>query len=238
MVKKTRIIVLLATIFCLVGCDWKYQDSSYFSRHQLSLKGGEDSEADIFTYDLEEIYKNNNFSGLMNHFPYLGDKFFVAFLSDDCDICDDSRGGFIEFERKFNKNKSFMSSVDKKEEFHLVVINVNDGENNDEYSIDSFINYLHRHEYFFNKAGDAAHESNYYKNGYLYDSDVYALRSADEDYFLTPTFLLVEFGQKAVLNHKQPGVTEVMFDVNGPTYPDKAKFLLDCWNHTGPFGAE
>ena len=235
MANKTRSIVLLAAIFCLAGCDWRYSDGSYYSRYQLSLNGGENSEADIFLYDLEDIYKTNDFSGFMKHFPALEDKFFVLFFTDECSRCEDSRPGFIEFERKFNKNKSFLSNIDKKEKFHLVTINFSEQIENDEYP---WIAYFKRHSYFFNKAGEAARGSSYYQKEYLHESDVDALYNADEDNFLVPTILLIEFGQKAIQNNRRPGVTEVMFGVNGSTIEEKAKTLLDCWNHTGPFGVE
>ena len=212
--------------------------NTYYHQFKLSLDGEANSEADKFTTELEEVI-NGNEENFKKDFGDLGDKFFVAYVAKECDKCEDAKEGFSTFENKFNKNDSYMSKEDTSEAYHLVTI-FSDDENNDTTDNQSaFVAYLNRHQDFFEDAGSVAYETPYYYNGHLNDSDLEALETADPDNFLTPTIFLVELKAKSELN-KQPaaGVTEIMFGVDGSDRNDKARTLLDCWNHTGDFSTD
>ena len=218
--------------------------NTYYHQFKLSLEGEatEDgkfsSDADKFTYELEEVI-NGNEENFKKDFGDLGDKFFVAFVAKDCDKCEDAKEGFSTFESKFNKNDSYMSKKDTNEAYHLVTIFTDDENSQTQDNKSAFVFYLERHQGFFEDAGAVAYETPYYYNGHLSDSDLEALETADPDNFLTPTIFLVELKEKSELN-QQPaaGVTEIMFGVDGSDKNDKARTLLDCWNHTGRFSTD
>ena len=218
--------------------------NTYYHQFKLSLEGEatEDgkfsSDADKFTYELEEVI-NGNEENFKKDFGDLGDKFFVAFVAKDCDKCEDAKEGFSTFESKFNKNDSYMSKKDTNEAYHLVTIFTDDENSQTQDNKSAFVFYLERHQGFFEDAGAVAYETPYYYNGHLSDSDLEALETADPDNFLTPTIFLVELKEKSELN-QQPaaGITEIMFGVDGSDKNDKARTLLDCWNHAGQFSTD
>lgn len=218
--------------------------NTYYHQFKLSLEGEatEDgkfsSDADKFTYELEEVI-NGNEENFKKDFGDLGDKFFVAFVAKDCDKCEDAKEGFSTFESKFNKNDSYMSKKDTNEAYHLVTIFTDDENSQTQDNKSAFVFYLERHQGFFEDAGAVAYETPYYYNGHLSDSDLEALETADPDNFLTPTIFLVELKEKSELN-QQPaaGITEIMFGVDGSDKNDKARTLLDCWNHSGDFSTD
>ena len=208
--------------------------NTYYHNFKYSLEGEADSKADKFTTRLEEVFQGNE-ENFKNEFGELGDKFFVAFVAKDCDKCEDAKEGFSTFEKKFNKNESYMSEKDTSEEYHLVTIFADDENNDTTDTTTAFVKYLERHQDFFEDAGSVAYETPYYYNNKLNDSDIEALETADPDNFLTPTIFLVELGETAKANKQIPGVTEILFGVEGSDKNEKARTLLDCWNHTGDF---
>ena len=208
--------------------------NTYYHTFQLSLKNEKDSDADKFATDLELVFQGDE-SKIKADFPDLGEKFFVAFVAKDCDKCDDAKEGFSNFEKKFNNNESYMSAKDSSEKFSLVTIFTDDENNETTDSKSAFVSFLERHEDLFEDAGSVAYETDYYRNNKLNDSDIEALETADPDNFLTPTIFLVELKAKADQYNFEAGVTEIMFGVVGSDKNDKARTLLDCWNHTGDF---
>ena len=208
--------------------------NTYYHNYKLSLDGEANSEADKFTTELKEVFDGNE-ENFKKDFGNLGDKFFVAYVAKECDKCEDAKEGFATFEKKFNKNESFMSDQDKNEQYHLVTIFTDDENNDTTETQTAFVKYLERHQDFFEDAGSVANVTPYHDNGKLNDSDLEALETADPDNFLTPTIFLVELKDKAAKNNLEAGVTEVMFGVEGSDKNDKARTLLDCWNHTGDF---
>ena len=212
--------------------------NTYYHNYKLSLEvsaaGAGDSEADKFTDALEEVFHGKE-EDFKKDYGYLGDKFFVAYVAKDCEKCEDAKEGFSTFEKKLNKNESFMSDTGTEEEFHLVTIFADDENKDTTDSQTAFVKYLENHQDFFEDAGSVANVTPYHDNGKLNDSDLEALETADPDNFLTPTIFLVELKAKAEKNNLLPGITEVMFGVEGSDKNDKARTLLDCWNHTGDF---
>ena len=99
--------------------------NTYYHNFKYSLEGEADSKADKFTTRLEEVF-NGDEEGFKQDFGDLGDKFFVAFVAKECDKCEEAKEGFSTFEKKFNKNESYMSEKDSGEEYHLVTIFTDD----------------------------------------------------------------------------------------------------------------
>ena len=212
--------------------------NTIYHDYKYSLVGEGNSKADKFTYKLEEVLdapskekREEAKASFKNEFGDLGDKFFLMYVAKDCDKCEEAKDGFATFKQKFNKQDAYKSD-DESEEFHLVTI-FTDDENKDTTDTQSaFVKYLERHQPFFEDVGSVAYETPYYHNGKLNDSDIEALETADPDNFLTPTILLFELKDSGSENY---GVTEIMFGVEGSDKNDKARTLLDCWNHTGDF---
>ena len=209
--------------------------NTYYHNFKLSFDNEANSEVDDFTTKLAKAIEGDDTEFKNTYGDRFGEKFFVAYVAKDCDKCEDAKEGFSTFEKKFNNNESFMSATNTNEKFHLVTIFADDENNDTTENQTAFVKYLERHQGFFEDVGSVAYETPYYNNNKLNDSDLEALETADPDNFLTPTIFLVELGETAAANKQIPGVTEIMFGVEGSDKNDKARTLLDCWNHTGDF---
>ena len=205
--------------------------AAYYHNFKLSLEGGADSDADKFTNDLFNVMHDGKVDEFRSAHSDLGDKFFVAYVAKDCDKCESAKEGFKNFQDKFSN----YVDADETNSFHLVTI-FTDDETSDQDDSDktAFVQYLTRQQSFFAEVGSRAYETDYYKNGKLNDSDLEALETADEDDFLTPSIFLVELAPKAE-NGFDPGITEVMFGVEGSDKAEKTMTLSDCWRHAGDF---
>jgi len=214
--------------------------SAYYNRFKFSLKDGENSKADKFTISLGKILAGDEGAeaSFKNEFPELGEKFFVTYVDKDCTECEASKDGFQIFEKKLNNTDAYKSNDGAP--FHMVTIfadDENEGETTESEPRQAFYNYLGRNLDFFADAGEAAYDTSYYVNGHLSASDLEALETADEENFSYPTIFLVEIGSMVEKNDRDyAGITEVMFGVPGSDKNEKAKNLLDCWNHTDEFG--
>lgn len=194
---------------------------AFYSEYGLSLEKGEDSEADVFTRSIEE-QMNDSTSG-----HKYGDKFFLAYVSNDCAGCEEAQGGFETLKNNFKGSLSPKDGLD----FEMYTINTSEQTDDTTSSKSAFVQYMDRNPYFFEEAGGVGQESAYYLNGHLSDADLDVLRDADPDNFLTPTILLIDFTSTS----PSYGISEVMFGVTGDNDMQKAQLLLDCWNHDGEF---
>ena len=208
--------------------------NTYYHNYKLSFEGGINSEVDDFTNKLNEAFKGNDEEFKKAYGDKCGDKFFVAYVAKDCEKCEDAKDGFSTFEKKLNVNDAFKSNVEG-EVFHLVTIFTDDENEDTTDSQSAFVKYLDRQQTFFENVGSGIYDNAYYSKGKLNDTDLEALETADPDNFLTPTIFLVEIGDAAKNNKKDPGVTELMFGVDGSDKNERARTLLDCWNHAGDF---
>ena len=211
---------------------------AWYHPYKLTLDGEKDSEADKFTYALEKAIDGDSTDFDRDYSKY-GNKFFIAIVEKSCQNCDEAREGFATFEKKFNQTDAY-KVADSNEKFQLVTIFADD-ENKDtdpDKKTTAFGKYLERHQGFFEDAGSVAYVTDYYYNGKLSESALEGLETADETNFYTPTILLVELGNKAVESKNAPGVTEVMFGIEGSDKNAKAKTLFDCWTHDGYFSSK
>ena len=223
----------------------KNKYSAWYETYQKSLLGESESDADKFTTALDYIVQNPSDESKQKDFkdayPELGEKFFVAYVEKSNENCESAKDGFSTLKTKLNAKgeETFVGKHDK-EAFNLVTI-FKDDENNDTTSDEpqrAFHKYLDRHLNFFSMAGGIAYDKDYYLNKKLDDSSLTALETADPDSFSAPTIFLVELGKTAEDNGQRPGITEIMFNVDGSSNNEKAKSLLNCWNHTGDFSAD
>lgn len=208
---------------------------NYYHKYQLSLEGGETSEADVKT---KVLYKGQEESGNLSEDTlkeikdaFGTDKFFLTYVADTCPNCVEAKGGFDYLENNWNKS-GFEISDNK--EFKLVSIFTDEVTTETSSLKSAFVQYMDRYNHFFELAAEAAYNTDYYELKNLNDSDIEALGEAHPDNFLTPTILLIDFSETA----PQQGVSEVMFGVNGDSDKDKAELLLHCWNHTDEFSVD
>lgn len=217
--------------------------SAYYNQFKLSLEGEANSKADDFTTKLGNILSNQD--GAEDEFkkayPSLGEKFFVAYVEKSCTNCESAKDGFATLQKKLNaKNEETFVGKNDKQDFNLVTIFCDDenAETTSDQPKRAFFKYLDRHLDFFANAGSIAYDTNYYINKKLDESSLTALETADPENFVAPVIFLVELGQTAHDNDQYAGITEIMFGVEGTSNNDKAKTLLNCWNHTGDFSAD
>lgn len=218
---------------------------AYYHNFQISLELDDEndpksSKADKFTYALETAILDAtpeniaNFKSTCKELKIeTGDKFFFAYVAQDCDKCAEARPGFEVFEKNLNKNDYFKTNDGLP--FNMVTIFADEETSYTKKDDESaFVQYLDRHTSFFEEVGSNAYNTAYFDNGKLSESDLEALSTADPVNFLTPTIMLVEFQDNAVVGK---GVTEVLFGVGSSSDDQnkKAEILLDCWKHTGDF---
>ena len=205
--------------------------AAYYEQFQLSLEGEKDSAADSFTYDLTEVLLDpSKESSFKEKHSDLGNKFFITFVAQDCPECESAKEGFSQFEKKFEDLTKQSSDP-----FKMVTIFCD--EENKETTDDkpAFWFYLDRHLDFFSNCTNAIYENGYYYNEKLSDTHLATLENADPDNWYSPTIFLVELGEAARSHNFDPGITELMFGVEGSDKNDKARTLADCWTHSGDF---
>lgn len=201
---------------------------AYYKNFQVSLKGGDQSEAQTL---LNKIYNTENDAEGVK----LGDKdakkFFIVFTSETCSACEAAREGFEELagykDDRFVGAKYNLKTIDVKQDTD------EDWKDENATATNAFEAFLERNVLYFEGYATAAMESDYYNNGKITDQQIIdRIESADHEKFVTPTILLVDFTEG------NNGVTNVFFGVEGDTAARKAAFLLSAWNYTGDFAAK
>ena len=192
---------------------------TYYTKFQKSLKGGKTSEADELTNAIEN-----------EELGKYGDKFFLAFVSNDCANCTEAKEGFEVLAKGWNDK--YVANDGK--DFKMYTIFTDEVTDETTSSKTAFVQYLDRHIKFFEDTASNAYDTDYWRNGHLSEADLIAMHDAGTD-FLTPTILLIDG------TDNNPGgyiVSEVMFGVSGDKSSNKADLLIDCWNHEGEFAIE
>ena len=197
---------------------------TFYQTYQKSMEGGADSAADKIIDLIEQKEAGENVTS------EYGNKFFFVFVSENCDPCTNARGGF----EKLKDNWGSTYIAEDGLPFNLVTVFTDEVTTETTTRESAFVQYMDRNSSFFEEAGQVGRESQYYLNGKITDQDLEYLESADPDEFVTPTILLVDFGEDG---KSGPGVSEVMFGVTGADDYEKAQLLMDCWNGEGDFAA-
>lgn len=227
------------------GKEAKNRYQAYYESFQISLeieKGKEVSKADRFLTGLEKVMLGSEtVDTFKSEFPEAKDKFFLSFVAQECEKCKEARGGFEVLEDKLgDKDKVFVAEDGY--DFNMITIFADEPTSETDDDSTAFVKFLDRHQNFFSEVGSRAWDTPYcYANQKLNEADLVALETADPDDFLTPTIMLVELNEKSLkLTGSDAGVTEVMFGITGVGDDDydKAKLLLDCWNHEGDFSTD
>lgn len=201
---------------------------TYYRQFQYSLEGGEKSDADKITDYI--FQKANNPEKPLDE--KLGEKFFLAFVSEDCSSCKEVKGGFDTFQSNFSS--TFNPGDGSK--FNMVTIFTDEVTTETTTKQTAFVQYMERNQAFFEYAAAVGWNSAYKTNGHISDDDLKNVEQVDPDNFLTPTIILVDFSNNR--GAAEYGTSEIMFGVEGDTDYKKAELLLDCWTHKGEFSID
>lgn len=208
----------------------KNSPDAYYRQFKVSLKGGENSDAQKL---LDEIYDNENYENVNS---LEGQKFFLAFIQSKnrCSHCDAAQEGF-------KKLQSYKKEELGGYEFKLKTIFVDEETNKDWQKDDNKIDdecksafdaLLVRNQLYFEEYAGVAQASDYFLNNGIDESTIEKIEEANVDTFLTPTILLVDFTKDAPTQ----GVQTAFIEVKGTNSVTKANFLKDAWLYEGDFG--
>lgn len=217
----------------------------YYNRFNVSLRGvsadqaDDTSEAGKLVQNIMTAYNSADATERNNAIENLpAERFFLAFVEEDCTACEEAKGGFEYLEKNFGSG-NFVSKTNGTSDnldFNLVTINVgeerNSGDTEDETLFSVFTG---TYSFFFETFGGNMFDSEYYIGGHVDETSLETFISASSsDTFPTPSILLVDF-----TTPENGGVRDIMFQVQGKDNRSgdgaKALTLMDCWNKTGDF---
>lgn len=236
-------------------------DSNYYSAHKQTLEGEasgstswEDAttKADLIT---NSIYKNSNFSKNAEDMTATADKldygykYFLVYVSEDCENCDALQDAFENLEDYWNNMyipvTSHYDGAVVNTPFQIYTIFTDETSSNDDDTdkrdYNPFRRYLQIHQEFFEESGARFMDATPYvfNSNLTEDSNYKAYAEANETDFCTPTVVLVDYTDEAAdLTFSATSITgrvgasEVLFGVNGDTKFEKANVLMNMWNHT------
>ena len=212
--------------------------NKYFAKYQLALdkadQGKGESEVDTFFTYLEDRDSESVKSKY-------GERFFIAFVTEDNASCKDLYGGFKMFQDKW---------ADKKEgefkglagEFKLITI-YTDAVSEDDETVNLFnevwVNHIELFEDFGRNGYLAktlyAQNKNYgddnYINSFIGSSDTKSCPMS------APLVMYFDFSSDNLIeNQRIVGLSDVLFSVDGSSDLEKARTLRNCWAHKDVFG--
>ncbi len=217
------------------------KDVAYYNNFRLSLEGceDEDSEADeLFKY----LQARADESATEEQINRYGDKFFIAFVQEDCVGCESAYYGFEYLQDNWDRNGY---TINDDSSFKLYTIFI-DTENDDDVNLFQRYFYGNYGEVFETTSGTIQESYYYINNGgtsSTYATEVSNMES--EETFVSPTTFLIDFSDDLSYRNEY-GVSEVFFAVDGTaigggsaTSPQaKARTLCDAWNHEGKFAKD
>ncbi len=235
---------------------WGYgTPGTFFNSKKQSLEGqvasgedGADSKADIIINDVWENTQHA-YNGEWDKIDSkaFGDKFFLVFTGDDCSGCTSAEEGFDALDDEWG-DILVPEDYSTHKSLTFYTINTSETSSNDEnyeepagYNDKAFYRFLDKHLSFFNETGYVLENAPYKNNKSVGDTSYENYSTPKFSDFTVPTILLVDY-TKAAEDQNRGGVCEVLFGVSGSTKLDKARELLNMWNHTtsrtdNPFGA-
>lgn len=205
---------------------------TYYRQFQVSLDGEKNSQAYKLTRQIYESYQAQE--NKIDPSFKLGDKFFLMFVAEDCDECNNAKGGFEYFQENF----STIYSADNNSPFSVVTIFTDElktSESDDEKT--AFMQYMEDNSDFFEYAGGTIYGSPYHIAKGITDDQIAAIADADPEEFRTPTIMLVNFSADC---KETLGVTDVFVSVeesgtSGNSDANKAQFIYEAWTSKGKF---
>ena len=238
--KKLRLLPVLFTPFILSGCFINMSDlpiieddvipSSYFKDRKLTLDKSSQFNANEVANMVENLIYDGgyyNYDLIDNMTRMHMDRFFLVFVSSDCNNCKVAEEGF---ELAASNFRDFSGEGDEEVDYYDGILNTyaiyvdefEDGEN-------SFVNYIYNHSSFFETAAINAKNSPYYQNGHLAETDIEAIETCDPDNFVVPTVFYVD----VTTNYDTIGVVDII--IGASDKESFAKTLIDCYFAEGEF---
>ena len=208
---------------------------TYFRQFQVSLAGGEESDADKLTDQILASIDDKDQINLIDSKYGLGDKFLFCFVAEDCSQCDADKGGFEYFQNNF----STLYGKDDPNKFSMVTIFTDevmtDGSDSEQ---TAYISYLERHIDFFETVGGSLWGSPYHIADGISSDQIYAIQEANAEEMRTPLVFLVDFSSSCPDSTK--GVTDAFIGLeevgtSGNSDANKAEFLYNAWTSQGKF---
>ena len=227
---------------------WGYGASgAFFNSQKQSLEGqvpqseatdDNKTKADII---IDDIYANTikaydgNYSAIDT--SNFGDKFFLIITKEDCSGCESAEEGFKALNDNWG-NILTPEDYDTHKSMTFYTIDASEESSNDEdyeepanYNDTAWSRFLDRHMGFFNETGYYLENETPYKlNRSIGESSYEDYSQPKFDGFPAPTILLVDYTPEAQAQNRA-GVSEVLFGVSGSTSLEKAKLLLQMWDH-------
>lgn len=212
----------------------------YYGSHALSYKGIEKGTSEIdelFRY--LEAYENptaENAKDLENGKKAFGEKFFLAFVQEDCGDCEANYKGIKTLKSNWGKSEFSFNDEYKKEDFRIHTIYIDKLNDKGENLFQKHIQKEARYDDIFEQA--ALLQNPYLKNGHVtsYDS-VYGEKI---DTFVSPTTFLVDLkADDRVTWDYTYGITGITFQIKGRDGLSDdyslARTIWDSWNYQGIF---
>ena len=240
---------------------------AFYSSYQLSLEGEDTadatiSKADAITAAIEKAndaaYTNDdntkkskaeleaiqtaNFADIIKDY---GEKFYLVYMADDNSSASEFEEGFTFLSDNWNNESFGLKANDISPlQFKLHVINSSEESSNDSEfeknpsQTTAWKRYLINYTGLFNVAGPWLYEHMpKVINGSMAEDKFthFSCSSADND-FPVPTVCLCDFTLEAIADGRA-GLSEVVFSSTGSTANEKAKNLLNMWNHLDPYSS-
>lgn len=208
--------------------------NSYYDGKSLSWSDIDEQKSEIdnlFQYVSNFETEKGNASKAYKKY---GEKFFVAFVQEDCTGCESNYYGFKTLQSDW---KNYTTT----EEFKLFTIFIDEENEDDKVETNYFKKYI---------VGDynTDHYNEVFEAFSTLETNYTVLNSIDVEAkfneFTSPTTFLFDFTENAPKGGNYNGdaldfgLSEIFFDVTGDSNNKKAKFIWECWNHSGAFSAD
>lgn len=208
---------------------------TYYRKFRQSLLRAENSAADKLINEIKDNSDGESDS-LANQ------KFFLAFISKDCESCKQAREGF----EYFISNSSILAKDNRSVNLKTIFVdedsdweekNKEDWKKDNTVTVDNaastaFGAFLDRNFAILEGLAADIENTDFYLNGGITDAQKEDFTSGKIDSFVTPTILLVDFAGEG-----KSGVTNVMVGFNGGSSKlERSTYLANAWNYEGRFG--
>lgn len=189
---------------------------TYYKKYQKSLKNEETSDAQKL---INAVMANEN---------TYGDKYFVILVQSGCGGCEELQPAVDLLRTKTSR----FYEQDTFGEFKFYTIFI-DEEVTSDATTTAWQRFVDRNIAFLERSAEVAENSWYNVNNFLPQTRIDGLQ--DGSNIVSPTLFLYD---TTVNNPFEPGISEVMFGVEGATPYEKAELMSHAWQHTDEFSQQ
>ncbi len=217
---------------------------SYYEKRELSWKNidkGTSEVDEFFSYISDYDKEKANNSDLYKEY---GSKFFMVFVQEGCEGCENDYYGFKTLQSNWDtyvKNDPELDEASK--DFKLFTIYIDEEDEDEEVEKNYFKKYI---------TGDAStcRYTQIFEDFSTFESNYTNRKDLDiEPKFVelvtSPTVLLFDFDFEPksgdLYTQSSYGLSEVFFEIgsdDASTNNEKARFVWECWTHSGVFSKE